>query len=126
MNDHQEEQLPIEDVIDTANTPTTTNKLQHARRIRLLKQEMADPDMASIIRQQLRDNITPDGWHDGLFDMPEEPLPDIFYIRPSDHRAVIWWDYAFIGKQHVDYSYRRQDVPDEWQCEKDARRLRNQ
>jgi hypothetical protein len=85
-------------------------------------------ELADLVRQQLTSGITPLGFNDGLFDMPEEPLPDIFFFlqSPAGLQPVVFWDYAFIGKQHVDYSYKQQDVPSEYQCEKDARRLRTQ
>jgi hypothetical protein len=77
------------------------NKLQKAaqKKTQLIQQETEEWDQSSIIRQALKDGFTPEEWHNGYFPPVDEPLPDIFYIRPSDGHAVIWWDYDYTKKQ---------------------------
>ncbi len=76
------------------------NKLQKAaqKKVQLIQSEQEEWNRSSIIRQALKDGFTPEEWHDGFFPPIDEPLPDIFYIRPSDGHAVLWWDYAYIGQ----------------------------
>jgi hypothetical protein len=82
------------------------NKLQTAARKReqLIQQETAEWDRSAIIRQSLNDGFMPDEWHSGFFPPIDEPLPDIFFFQqsPEGLRPVVWWDYAYIGKQHFD------------------------
>lgn len=100
------------------------NKLQQARRKKLLQQEMT-ADETSIIRQQLKDGITLENWNDGFFPPIDESLPDVFFFQqtPEGLRPTIWYDYEWIDKKHIDFNYRRLDVPSEQQCKEDAERI---
>src|SRR5205823_3181195 len=56
----------------------------------------------------------------GFFHMPEEPLPDIFFLiqSPEGLCPVMFWDYAFIGKQPIDFKAKegREHVPSYEEC----------
>jgi hypothetical protein len=73
------------------------NKLQQARRAKLLKEEMT-ADETSIVRQQLRDGIEPVGWNNGFLQIPVEQLPDpLFFIQENSMDTKLQQDVLTVS-----------------------------
>ncbi len=94
---------------------------------------------SAFVRSQLKDNVEPDNWHNGLFppedigtpfynyngDLYHTKWPDPFYFRQEGGylTPVIWWDTTSDGNHHVEFNHDSR-APSEQQCRIVALRLR--